>query len=78
MTWTPKNVAIAAAVAVVALYLIKRQAAETVADVGQAVNPVNPGNVFYGGVNAVGEALTGDESFSLGSWIYDQVHGVDG
>lgn len=39
--------------------------------IGDAVNPVNPENVFYSGTNAVGEALTGEEGFSLGAWLYD-------
>lgn len=42
--------------------------------IGNAVNPVNPDNVFYSGTNAVGEALTGEEGFSLGAWLYDVTH----
>lgn len=61
-------------VGVLALWYLKNRAGDAV----QAVNPVNPDNVFYGGTNAVGEALTGDEDFNLGSWLYDQIHGVDG
>lgn len=39
--------------------------------VGQAINPVNPDNIFYRGVNSVGAALTGRDNFNLGSWTYD-------
>ena len=59
---------------VVALWYLKKKAGETAAAVGNAINPVNPENVFYAGVNNVGEALTGDEAFSLGSWLYGVTH----
>ncbi len=42
--------------------------------VGQAVNPTSDQNLAYRGVNAVGAAISGRDSFSLGSWIYDLVH----
>lgn len=42
--------------------------------VGTAVNPVSDQNLAYRGVNAVGASVSGDSSFSLGSWIYDLVH----
>lgn len=45
--------------------------------IGSAINPVNQENIFYQGTNAVGEALTGKENFSLGSWIYDLTHDTD-
>lgn len=45
------------------------------AAVGTAVNPTSDRNLAYRGVNAVGAAITGRDSFSLGSWIYDKVHG---
>ena len=53
-----------------ALYL-KGKAEKAASDVVDAVNPVNQNNVFYGGVNAVGKKLTGDDSFTLGGWIYE-------
>lgn len=56
------------------LYL-KGKIEKTAAQVGNAVNPVNPDNIFYGGVNEIGSSLTGDEHFSLGSWIYEKIHG---
>lgn len=72
--WTPKTTLIVAGVAVVGLWYLKRQATETVKQVGQAVNPTSRDNVFYRGVNSVGESLTGDEDWTLGGWIYDITH----
>lgn len=61
----------AAAIAAAVIYqLVKRGAAA----VGSAVNPTNPDNVAAAGVNAVGAALSGDESFNLGGAIYDLFH----
>ena len=72
-----------AVVALVAVaYIAKKgaQAAGAVGDaaktVGAAINPNNPGNVFYSGVNAVGSTVTGTADFNLGSWVYD-VFNVD-
>lgn len=45
-----------------------------VGTVATAVNPTNPDNLAYRGVNAVGSRLTGDASFSLGSWVYDLIN----
>lgn len=42
--------------------------------VTETLNPASDKNAAYGGVNAVGAALTGDDSFSLGSWLYDVTH----
>ena len=61
-------------VGLLALWYLKNRAG----DVAQAVNPTNPENVFYEGTNAVGEALTGDEHFTLGGWLYEKFNGVDG
>lgn len=62
-------------VGVVALYFVGKKLAtvgtEAAAAVGRAVDPTSDQNVVYRGVNRVGEVLTGDEGFSLGSWIYD-------
>jgi hypothetical protein len=49
----------------------------------EAVNPLNPDNVFATGVNAVGGAIVtdpvgpgkaADGSWSLGGWIFDVTH----
>lgn len=49
-------------------------AGESLSSLGNAINPVNQDNIFYGGVNAVGGKLTGDSDFTLGGWIYDKTH----
>ncbi|MCM3565921.1 hypothetical protein [Hydrogenophaga intermedia] len=41
------------------------------ASLGTAVNPANPENLAYRGVNAVGGAITGQRDFSLGVWLYE-------
>lgn len=59
--------------AAVALYtFVKDEVGAAAGAVGNAVNPTSDTNLAYRGVNAVGEVLTGDPSFSLGSWLYDQ------
>lgn len=62
----------------VVLYFIGKKllggAGKTAKDVANAVNPLNHDNVFSRAVNAVGDALDNsndDNSFSLGSWVYD-------
>lgn len=56
------------------LWYTKEKATEAVKEVGQAVNPVNPDNIFNSGVNSVVQALTGEENATLGSKIYDWTH----
>lgn len=44
------------------------------------LNPANPDNLVYSGVNAVGDKLDDGQdnnSFSLGAWIYDVLHPYD-
>lgn len=67
-----------AALVVVGAFVVYFLGRRVVADVGQAaaavgeaVNPVSDQNIFYRGVNAVGEAITGAKDFSLGTAIYD-------
>lgn len=74
MKWTPKTIAIAAGALVLGVWYLKKQAGDTVKDAANAVNPTNPDNVFYEGVNSVGSAVSGDEHWSLGSWIYELTH----
>lgn len=45
-----------------------------VSDAAQAVNPLNPDNIIYSGVNKVGGAIAGSDDWSLGGWIYDVTH----
>lgn len=37
-------------------------------------NPASPNNVVNSTVNSVGAAVTGDQYFTLGGWIYDMTH----
>lgn len=62
--WT---VAAVAAVAVAGFAWLRSRAAT-------ALDPTDPNNLAYSGVNAVGAALSGDGSFSLGGAIYDLGH----
>lgn len=50
---------------------VASKASDTAAAVGAAVNPASDQNLAYRGVNAIGSAITGDPSWSLGSWLYD-------
>ena len=65
-------------VAIVGIYLLAKKASSAVGDaaaaVGTAVNPVSDQNLAYKGANAVVQAVTGDQSTSLGSKIYDWLH----
>jgi len=66
---------IAVGVVVAALsYVAAKKAAESVSEVGQAINPLNNNNIFASGVNSVVQSLTGDENQTLGGWIYDVTH----
>ena len=47
---------------------------EKVSAAAQAVNPLNPDNVFASSVNSVGETITGQSDWSLGGWLYDTTH----
>ena len=49
-------------------------AVDTAKEAAWAVTPWNNDNVIYGGVNSAGAAITGDNNFSLGGWIYDKTH----
>lgn len=69
------QLAVIAVIGAGVLYLGARQARKAAQAVGSAVNPNDPDNLAYQGVNAVGATLTGNESFNLGYWIYDKVHG---
>lgn len=53
------------------LYLVKRGADKAAQVIKEDLNPASDKNIVYGGVNSVGEAVTGDKDFSLGSWLYE-------
>ena len=39
-----------------------------------ALNPLSVDNIVYQGANATGAALTGDQDFSLGAWVWEATH----
>lgn len=53
---------------------VSKAAGEAVDAVGAAVNPTADTNLAYRSVNAWGSTITGDNNFSLGSWLYDITH----
>ena len=69
-TWSPKAVLIVGGVAVVGAVLLKNKAVQTVKDAGQAVNPINPENIFNQGAQAVWDQFT-DGKGTIGTDIYD-------
>jgi hypothetical protein len=69
-----KTVLILAGGAVLGAMYLSHKAKETAKAVGHAVNPLNNDNVFYGGVNAVGESITGRKDWNLGVQIYEWTH----
>lgn len=69
---TGTGVLAVAGIGALALAWFKRDAiAASVGSAAQAINPASDQNLAYRGVNAVGAAVTGSESFSLGSWLYE-------
>ncbi len=48
-----------------------RKGPEALAAAGNAINPLNPENVFASGVNNVGAGLTGNKDWSLGGAFFD-------
>ncbi len=71
------KVGVVAAVGVVGalgVWYAKNQAIKAAGVVGDAINPVNDGNIFNQGVLAVGRKITGNNAWSLGGWIYDITH----
>lgn len=76
MDASTKAVLIAAGLGVTAyvLYRSAGQVGQAAGKVGTAINPLNPDNVFAGAVNKVGATLSGDDSFSLGGWLFDLTH----
>lgn len=69
------GIAVAGALAVGLLgWLLARKGKAAAAAVGAAVNPTSRDNLAYRGVNAVGEAVTGERGWTLGGWLYDWTH----
>lgn len=47
------------------------KAAGAAGAVGDALNPTSDKNLYYRGANAAGAAISGDQSWTVGSWLYD-------
>lgn len=74
-------VGIAGVVVVAALWYAKKKlgeagqaVADAVAPVIPYVNPADSSNVINQGVSWLGETITGDDGWSLGSQVYDWTH----
>jgi hypothetical protein len=77
------GIAVASVAAIVLLRKAGSFASQAVDATLTAINPLNPDNLAYSGVNAVGGALVtdpagpgknADGSWTLGGWIYDVTH----
>ena len=69
------------AVAVVGYFVAKKiggAAGAAAKAVGTAINPTSDQNLAYRAVTGIGAAVTGSDSWSLGSWLYDVTHPNDG
>lgn len=75
-TWTPKTVLIVGGVAVLGAWWLKGRAVQAVKDAGQAVNPVNPENIFNRGAQSLWDQFT-DGQGSIGTDIYDWLNPPD-
>lgn len=72
------KIGIGAGLLVIAYVLLKKTggAAAAVAEkVGAAVNPANPDNIVNQGVTSVGKAVTGNDNWTLGGWLYEAING---
>jgi hypothetical protein len=77
-------IAVGAGVVAVVLYLSAGAAKKAAGAAANAMNPVNPNNVFATAVNSIGGVLVSDPqgngknadgSWTLGGWLYDVTHG---
>jgi len=58
-------------------YSIAIKAKAAASSLAESVDPTSSNNIFYSGVNAIGDLLDdgqSDDSFSLGGWLYDITH----
>jgi hypothetical protein len=53
-------------------------ARESIAGAVDKVNPASANNFVNQGVESLGQAITGDENFTLGGWAFDWTHNTDG
>lgn len=62
---------------VLGYWVLKKGAAavESAADfVGSGINPLSQDNWINRSVNGIGAAITGENEWSLGSWLYDVIN----
>ena len=59
---------------IVATEYLKGQATQAAEAAWGAVNPTSPDNVFNQAVEKTGQAVTGEEGWSLGGQVYDWFH----
>ena len=79
LSLTGTGVVAVVAVAGLALLWAKRGAigdavSSAAAAVGDAINPASSSNLAYRGVNGIGAAATGDDSFNLGAWLFETMN----
>ena len=67
-------VGVAGVVLLAAGWYAKKKLSAAATAAAPYINPADPRNMAYSGVNAVGHVLTGDSNFTLGGWIYDITH----
>lgn len=76
----PTTVAILAGTAALTLIYLAHQAAKggstLIRTIGDQVDPTNPENIAYSGINKVGSVLASDPSgnWTLGGWLYEATH----
>lgn len=78
MLFSNKQLGVGAVVGAVALWYLSRKVGDVAESAIDAVNPLNKNNVIAGGVNAVGEQISGKPGWTLGGAIYDGVDATRG
>lgn len=67
MMFTNQQLLVIGLVILAVLWYLKRQAGEA----ADLVNPTSQNNLAYSGVNSLGQAISGDDHWSLGTWLYE-------
>lgn len=77
---TNKQAAGLAVIVVVGVYFVQKKASDGADKLfTEWLNPTSDKNVIYNGIiGGTGRALSGDDSWSLGTWLYDITHEQDG
>lgn len=74
-----KTAAVLVGGVLLAYVVLRRDAVEVVKGAATAINPASPENVFYKATSGVVNAISGDgnKDATLGTRIYDWIHGAD-